>query len=369
MDGYSIKEAAAVLGIPKRRVRELVARGVLAATQQPDGSFRVHLNATGAPHESASGAADPPARRAPYHEAGSAGPSDFEASPFRELLTEFRNLTERYGQALLALGEARGEVANLRGRIELLEARMDLRLPPPAPARVTEWRPAALPASQSAEAQADEVAADEEATHEAAFEPDQASEPETVAPEVVSESEPVSEPEPQPEPVLEAREGTPIEAVVDAPPVDIEAAGSQPPIREAEGEPEAPRRHRDRHGRFMAAGIAEALARAVDPTSPLLTPDELADTVNAYEAEAAAADAEAATAEEEPATMVDDFAELLALDGITVEMDGGSAPENGSEEETAVEEEPALIWLDEAPGSVTTEEPEATAFVEVEQQE
>ena len=50
-------------------------------------------------------------------------------SAFRELLTEFRNLTERYGQALLALGEARGEVASLRTRVDLLEARLDLRLP------------------------------------------------------------------------------------------------------------------------------------------------------------------------------------------------------------------------------------------------
>jgi excisionase family DNA binding protein len=30
MDGYSIKEAATVLGVPKRRVWELIARGVLS---------------------------------------------------------------------------------------------------------------------------------------------------------------------------------------------------------------------------------------------------------------------------------------------------------------------------------------------------
>ena len=60
---------------------------------------------------------------------GNARRTEAEASPFRELLTEFRGLTERYGQALLALGEARGEVASLRSRVDVLEARMDLRLP------------------------------------------------------------------------------------------------------------------------------------------------------------------------------------------------------------------------------------------------
>ena len=66
-----------------------------------------------------------------------------EASAFRELLTEFRNLTERYGQALLALGEARGEVAGLRSRVELLEARLDLRLPPSLDPGPVAWESAA----------------------------------------------------------------------------------------------------------------------------------------------------------------------------------------------------------------------------------
>src|SRR6187200_3657884 len=70
-----------------------------------------------------------------------------ELSPFRELLTEFRNLTERYGQALLALGEARGEVAGLRSRVDLLEARLDLRLPPPLEAGPVAWETATIPAS------------------------------------------------------------------------------------------------------------------------------------------------------------------------------------------------------------------------------
>ena len=70
-----------------------------------------------------------------------------EASAFRELLTEFRNLTERYGQALLALGEARGEVAGLRSRVDQLEARLDLRLPPPLDAAPMAWDSLSVPAS------------------------------------------------------------------------------------------------------------------------------------------------------------------------------------------------------------------------------
>src|SRR4030095_1319988 len=69
-----------------------------------------------------------------------------EASAFRELLTEFRNLTERYGQALLALGEARGEVAGLRSRVDQLEARLDLRLPPPIDAAPVAGVPLSAPA-------------------------------------------------------------------------------------------------------------------------------------------------------------------------------------------------------------------------------
>ncbi|MDQ3879841.1 MAG: hypothetical protein M3295_02015, partial [Chloroflexota bacterium] len=48
--------------------------------------------------------------------ASSANPQSY----FRELLSELRHLQERYGQALLALGEARGEAAALRHRLALL---------------------------------------------------------------------------------------------------------------------------------------------------------------------------------------------------------------------------------------------------------
>ena len=58
MDGYSVKDAAIVLGIPERRVWELLARGVLAgAPEGPDGMI-VFLQPRSAPtHASPSGAA------------------------------------------------------------------------------------------------------------------------------------------------------------------------------------------------------------------------------------------------------------------------------------------------------------------------
>ncbi|HEX2220950.1 MAG TPA: hypothetical protein VHK06_00330, partial [Candidatus Limnocylindria bacterium] len=112
-DGHSISDAATLLGVPAERVWELLARGVLAGEPLDDGGYRVFLGSA-APGEAGRSrrgttAADPPP-------GGAASASDFsgaERGAFRELLTEFRNLTERYGQALLALGEARGEVAAL----------------------------------------------------------------------------------------------------------------------------------------------------------------------------------------------------------------------------------------------------------------
>ncbi|MFN2484249.1 MAG: hypothetical protein ABR509_04845 [Candidatus Limnocylindria bacterium] len=49
---------------------------------------------------------------------------------FRALLSELRHLQERYGQALLALGEARGEAATLRHRLALLETRAQVPVTP-----------------------------------------------------------------------------------------------------------------------------------------------------------------------------------------------------------------------------------------------
>ncbi len=134
MDGYSVNEAASVLGVPVERVWELLARGVLSGTPEGETGMRVFLQPRPAPPEAP---LDAPAPRG-----NGATEPERELSPFRELLTEFRNLTERYGQALLALGESRGEVAALRSRVDLLEARMDLGQPAPATAaRPRGWWP------------------------------------------------------------------------------------------------------------------------------------------------------------------------------------------------------------------------------------
>jgi hypothetical protein len=134
MEGYSVTEAASILGVPTERVWELLARGVLSGAAEGETGMRVYLQPRPAPAPPAPDSGRP-------NGDGAAREPERELSPFRELLTEFRNLTERYGQALLALGEARGEVAALRSRVDLLEARMDLRLPMSTP---TAW-PAPMP--------------------------------------------------------------------------------------------------------------------------------------------------------------------------------------------------------------------------------
>ena len=113
MDGYSVKDAALVLGIPERRVWELIARGVLASAREGPDGMRVFLQPRTSPVDPAAAEprlyrADEPEPQTRQNGNGGNGGSH-EMSPFRELLTEFRSLTERYGQALLALGEARGE--------------------------------------------------------------------------------------------------------------------------------------------------------------------------------------------------------------------------------------------------------------------
>ncbi len=132
MEGYSVTEAASVLGVPTERVWELLARGVLSGAPDGETGMRVFLQPRPAPS---------PPEPSPAKNGGSHEAERGELSPFRELLTEFRSLTERYGQALLALGEARGEVASLRSRVDLLEARMDLRLPSGTAAAAAGWEP------------------------------------------------------------------------------------------------------------------------------------------------------------------------------------------------------------------------------------
>src|SRR4029450_3000042 len=139
MEGYSVKDAAIILGVPERRVWELLARGVLAgAPEGPDGMI-VFLQPRSSPASAApsSGPTSASGETAGAKANGNGGSG--ELSPFREVLTEVRNLTERDGQALLALGEARGEVASLRTRVEVLEARMDLRLPSSPPTATVAW--------------------------------------------------------------------------------------------------------------------------------------------------------------------------------------------------------------------------------------
>src|SRR5688572_4142255 len=134
MEGYSVTEAASVLGVPTERVWELLARGVLSGAPEGETGMRVYLQPRPAPA--------PPDAKRPN---GDGRRDEPELSPFRELLTEFRGLTERYGQALLALGEARGEVATLRSRVDLLEARMDMRLPASAPSPAASWSSTPMP--------------------------------------------------------------------------------------------------------------------------------------------------------------------------------------------------------------------------------
>ena len=93
IEGYSVDEAASVLGVPKGRVWELLARGVLAGTPEDGGGMRVYLQ--GRPMEPIMGR--PPEGRSDEATSrpangngngGEHGQPGFEASPFRELLTE-----------------------------------------------------------------------------------------------------------------------------------------------------------------------------------------------------------------------------------------------------------------------------------------
>lgn len=316
VDGYSIEEAAEVLGVPKRRVRELVARGVILGTQEDDGELRVYLQPR------------PPAALRAETETD----PGFEASPFRELLNEFRNLTERYGQALLALGESRGEVAALRGRIEALETRVDLRLGTSAAPSVVEWHApaptfeaetladltpdetsneaaaateASMPltdaeaADDAVVASAEALLAEAEATDDAVLTRDEttaasdepsiaeieaqlaeaeaASEGQGVAEETAPE-EPPSEPETDVEVAADAPESEPVAAEAEAS-VEEEPASEAEPVGlvERPEDAEAERAPRPRRAGFAAAGIAEALARAMDPSAAELpAPPDLA---------------------------------------------------------------------------------------------
>jgi hypothetical protein len=208
VDGYTVEEAASVLGVPRERVWELLARGIIAGSTDLGGAMRVRLKAEPA-------AAQSPAAVERPVEAAAHGPAP-EITPFRELLTEFRSLTERYGQALLALGEARGEVAGLRSRVDMLEARVDLRLPSSAPPISSTWSSTPWPVPTERVVQRPATAADA--------------------------------------------------ARVDAPPAETAEAEPSPSHDDETGS----HRRRGRAARRATERFADALARAEDPSPPEL---------------------------------------------------------------------------------------------------
>ena len=243
MDGYTVDEAAEVLGIPGKRVWELITTGVLAASSEGRSGMRVFLQP----------------RTTTEMESSGGDPRGSEATPFRELLTEFRNLTERYGQALLALGEARGEVASLRGRVDLLEARIDVRHAPARIAPVGSWPSAPLPAEDEDEARLDELsgqappAADQELGLDEVFGERPSVVEQGIGPEAVSDLGPAAEQ------LVEADAREPAAAPAAE---DLVAAL---PAEEMEGR--SRRKGRSRSGHATPEDIQAALARAEDPTA------------------------------------------------------------------------------------------------------
>jgi nicotinate-nucleotide--dimethylbenzimidazole phosphoribosyltransferase len=271
MDSYSVDEAAAALGIPEGRVWELLARGVLAGSAEVGGDMRVFLRGAAlveTPHT------DPGARGS-----NGGGNGHGELSPFRELLTEFRNLTERYGQALLALGESRGEVAALRGRVDLLEVRLDQRASwPPAPST---WTASPAEAEITAPVSVELPALGEVAEPEPQLEPKPVAEP-------VAHAEPEPQPEPEADLVAQADAGEPGESEhAEEPSLEPESA-LEPELEAAKHEPHSRSRSRE-----AIAGFAAALARAEDPTAAEVIDDfeglpgtqETADALAAYRRE------------------------------------------------------------------------------------
>ena len=314
MEGYSVTEAASVLGVPTARVWELLARGVLSGVPDGETGMRVFLQPRPAPP------VVDELRRS--NGRGDARGPDPEASPFRELLTEFRSLTERYGQALLALGEARGEVASLRSRVDLLEARMDLRLP--TSSTITggsTWESRAQPPSP---APAPDAAPASDESSDA--------EPPTVTGE------------------LAAAEGTTV--------------GDEPG---AEPEAEPPARRKRGRGHFTDE-FADALARAEDP-SPAVLPRAAASggTFATHRYEVAAGQDKSGDADATDALLP---REVPAAESMT---DIEPAPEMQSEAEPAAEPESAAVAAAEPEPEAVDEaapepeaEPEPEAAVEPE---
>jgi hypothetical protein len=358
MDGYSVKEAATVLGVPKRRVWELIARGVLSGAPEGDGGMRVFLQprpGRGSPLSAA--------REEPQRTNGNGGHAEAagEGSPFREILTEFRSLTERYGQALLALGEARGEVAALRSRVELLEARLDLRLPGPRTSSTVAWEmPEYIPPTPPA--------------------------PEAPAPEAPAAAGAPDEPEaaesPLPEPSLAEAD---VKAAAEAgEPLSIhEPPAPVPGPLEERPEKGSSRRRRLLRSHSAIAGIAEALERAQDPTlADLPGAREAAEALAALQAEV-----EARTDTLEPEALVDEAAVSSEREAIAplepeppaepasevsfVEPAAATSAQELVDEEPSVDAQPPVPVAEVAETELEPEpaeaEPELAATLEAEQ--
>jgi hypothetical protein len=360
MDGYTVDEAASVLGIPPGRVWELLARGVLSGTPEGQTGMRVFLK-----DRTELAASKEGERRG--------GNGDVEMSPFRELLGEFRSLTERYGQALLALGEARGEVASLRTRVELLETRVDMGLPSTRRINTVAWELSDA-AEQRERARHDAAAPQPPTTAEEAP-------PEDAAPEVATAEEPAAD-EPAGErpdvseksvqavqasdgrtAVSEAGESeqATAEPADSAEPAAPSFANDQPaplPVADAapaeDVVPDAPGR-RVRSARITGLGsFAEALARAQDPTlSQLPGASEAGEALAELQREIAAQPAEASTSDEpeaaEPAA--DDLTDALAPpEPPAADADASFAPEMEAPVPDAMDEE-----LEDLPQPVSAE--------------
>lgn len=350
MDGYSVDEAASVLGIPQGRVWELLARGVLVGTPEGETGMRVFLKPPPAPVGPAEPSRAGSAGRQTNGNGGHGGETG-EMSPFRELLTEFRNITERYGQALLALGEARGEVAALRSRVEVLEARIDLRLPPARPTSTVAWE---IP-DRREEAPLPEP------------EPEVAPEPESVA-EIAAEAEPepMAQQEPRPEPEPEPMAATAPEAEIEPEPAPgpmaqptptAEASAASRRARRAE------RRRRQQSGREAMKGILQALERAQDPTlAELPGAREAGEALAAFRGEVAA-ETPPPVEEPEPTAEIPEAAASTEFE--TWAPQGTAEPVAAVAAEPAVDEpEPTVIAAEPAPVSVEPE-PEARAADEI----
>ena len=347
IEGYSVDEAASVLGVPKGRVWELLARGILAGTPEDGGGMRVYLQGrpmepiVGKPPQSRQSEPDerPPRTNGNRGEHGQPG---FEASPFRELLTEFRNLTERYGQALLALGEARGEVASLRTRVELLEARVDLRLPSSAP--FVQWAPRP-PGPEADESEPVADATDMEATA-------------AVVPDTIE-----AEPEP-------------LEAVVEVPPAPEAGAQAAPAAPRSPKRGSSRPRSRRQGARSATKGFVDALARAQDPTiSPLPGGDaaqtafnELRERIRRESLGAEARESTEAT-EARESTGATEAIEAEAADSIDV---GEAAPAEAVELDPLLADEELGGAMQEAPitsmEAVAAEEPASSSLAETSDQ-